>query len=156
MTHYEKQTFPILVYSADESRTPVYSSENAAGADLKSAEELVIPAGEHRLVKTGIKLVMPPGYVGLVHPRSGLALKHGITVLNTPGTIDSDYRGEIGVILYNTSERDFYVGFGDRIAQLVFQRYEEAKFYWGGVDVPKDADTERGDGGFGSTGIGEL
>jgi dUTP pyrophosphatase len=156
MTHYEKETFPILVYSAHEAQTPVYSSENAAGADLKAAEEIVIPAGEHRLVKTGIKLVMPPGYVGLVHPRSGLALKHGITVLNTPGTIDSDYRGEIGVILYNTSKMDFYVGFGDRIAQLVFQRYEEAKFYWGGVDVPKDADTERGDGGFGSTGIGEL
>jgi dUTP pyrophosphatase len=77
-------------------------------------------------------------------------------VLNTPGTIDSDYRGEIGVILYNTSKRDYAVVVGDRIAQLVFQRYVEANIFWGGKDVPKEANTERGDGGFGSTGIGEL
>jgi dUTP pyrophosphatase len=156
MTHYDKETLPLLVYTEDEALTPVYASEHAAGADLKAAEDIIIPAGEHRLVKTGIKLVMPPGLVGLVHPRSGLALKHGITVLNTPGTIDSDYRGEIGVILYNTSKRDYAVVVGDRIAQLVFQRYVEANIFWGGTDVPKEATTERGDGGFGSTGIGEL
>ena len=156
MTHYDKETLPLLAYTEDDSLIPVYASEYAAGADLKSNEEVIIPAGEHRLVKTGIKLVMPSGLVGLVHPRSGLALKHGITVLNAPGTVDSDYRGEIGVILYNTSKIDFPVAIGDRIAQVVFQRYVEAKIYWGGADVPKNATTERGDGGFGSTGIGEL
>lgn len=156
MTHYDKETFPLLVYTVDNALLPVYSSENAAGADLKAAEDIIIPAGEHRLVKTGIKVVMPTGFVGLIHPRSGLALKCGITVLNTPGTIDSDYRGEIGVILYNASKRDYAVGVGDRIAQLVFQRYVEATIYWGGADVPKEAETERGEGGFGSTGIGEI
>ncbi len=156
MTHYEKKQIPVAVYTHDSALMPRYSSESAAGADLKAAEDVIIPAGEHRLVKTGIKIVMPTGWVGLVHPRSGLALKHGITVLNTPGTIDSDYRGEIGVILYNTSERDFAVVVGDRIAQIVFQEYAEAAFMFSGVDVPNDEDTERGEGGFGSTGIGEL
>jgi dUTP pyrophosphatase len=156
MTNYEKQSTYVAVYTADSALAPVYSSADAAGADLKAAEDIIIPAGEHRLVKTGVKLVIPTGYVGLVHPRSGLALKHGITVLNTPGTIDSDYRGEIGVILYNTSKRDFAVVVGDRIAQIVFQRYAEARFLLNGVDIPNEETTERGDGGFGSTGIGEL
>lgn len=146
----------VQYYTSDKALLPVYSTEEAAGADLKSAEDVIVPAGDNRLVKTGLKVVMPKGYVGLIHPRSGLALKHGITVLNTPGTIDSDYRGEIGVILYNTSDRDFSVVVGDRIAQIVFQKYETATFIYGGVDVPKDEDTDRGEGGFGSTGIGEL
>jgi dUTP pyrophosphatase len=92
------------------------------------------------------------GYVGLVHPRSGLALKHGITVLNTPGTIDSGYRGEVGVILYNSTDSDFEVQIGDRIAQLVIQKYETGVF-----NIVESLDeTSRGDGGFGSTGVGEL
>jgi dUTP pyrophosphatase len=146
----------IFYYTHDTALKPVYSTDEAAGADLKSAEDVVIPSGKSALVKTGVKVVIPDGYVGLIHPRSGLALKHGITVLNTPGTIDSDYRGEIGVILHNTSDRDFSVVVGDRIAQIVFQSYVKAVFTHGGIDVPKDDDTDRGDRGFGSTGIGEL
>ena len=142
-------------YGEDSSAYPIYGTAGSAGADLKSSESVVVRAGQSKLVKTGIKLAIPEGVVGLIHPRSGLALKSGITVLNTPGTIDSDYRGEIGVILYNTSDEDFYVSVGDRIAQIVFQRFLPATFEYGGVDVPKDDETERGDGGFGSTGVGE-
>lgn len=143
----------IQYYTHDVALKPIYSSEEAAGADLKSAEDIIIPAGKSVLVKTGVKLVIPPEHVGLIHPRSGLALKYGITVLNTPGTIDSDYRGEIGVILYNTSDRDFSVVVGDRIAQIVFQRYEKVILTHGGAEIPMDEDTERGEGGFGSTGV---
>lgn len=153
---FDKEHFPLLVFTGDPALLPVYSSEYAAGADLKSAEDVIIPAGKSQLVKTGIKIGMPKGIVGLIHPRSGLALKHGITVLNTPGTIDSDYRGEIGVILYNTSDRDFSVVVGDRIAQIVFQHYLEAGIVHAGFEVPESESTERGEGGFGSTGIGEL
>jgi dUTP pyrophosphatase len=99
-------------------------------------------------VPTGIQIALPDGYVGLVHPRSGLAVKHGITVLNTPGTIDSGYRGEIQVILLNTSDQEFVFERGERIAQLVIQNYEEAKF----VEVDQLPGTERGEGGFGSSG----
>lgn len=152
---FDKEQFPLLAFTGDKALLPVYSSEQAAGADLKSAEDVIIPAGKSMLVKTGVKIAMPRGFVGLIHPRSGLALKHGITVLNTPGTIDSDYRGEIGVILYNTSDRDFSVVVGDRIAQIVFQRYLEAEVIWGGTEIPQEAETERGEGGFGSTGVGQ-
>ena len=128
---------------------PTYAREGDAGADLKSAEHVVIGSREHKLVKTGVSIALPDGYVGLVHPRSGLALKHGITVLNTPGTIDSGYRGEIGVILYNTGFEPFEVNVGDRIAQLVIQKFETAEFEL--VDVLNE--TERGEGGFGSSGV---
>ena len=153
---YEKNQIPVVIATEDTALTPVYSSECAAGADLRSSEDVIIPAGERVLVKTGVSVIIPNGYVGLIHPRSGLALKHGITVLNTPGTIDSDYRGEIGVILYNTSKQDFSVVVGDRIAQIVFQPYVEAKFINAGVELPKDTRTTRGVGGFGSTGVGGL
>jgi dUTP pyrophosphatase len=146
----EKKTVEIQIKLEDYLFEPVYSSEDAAGADLKSSESAIIPAGEHRLVKTGVRIKMPKGYVGLIHPRSGLALKHGITVLNAPGTIDADYTGEIGVILYNTSAVDFVVAHGDRIAQIVFQEYQEAKFKF--VDE-FDEESARGSDGFGSTGI---
>jgi dUTP pyrophosphatase len=99
-------------------------------------------------VPTGIQIALPDGYVGLVHPRSGLAVKHGITVLNTPGTIDSGYRGEIQVILMNTSDEEFVFERGERIAQLVIQNYEKAEF----VEVVQLPGTERGEGGFGSSG----
>jgi dUTP pyrophosphatase len=92
---------------------------------------------------------MPAGYVGLVHPRSGLAAKHGITVLNTPGTVDSGYRGELMVTLYNSSNEDFKIEAGDRIAQLVFQRYETARF----IPVTELPESSRGDSGFGSSGV---
>ena len=128
---------------------PTYANPGDAGADLRSAEDVVIGAHSHKLVKTGIKLEIPEGVVGLVHPRSGLALNYGITVLNAPGTIDSGYRGEIGVILYNTSHEVFQVNKGDRIAQLVFQKFDTADF----VAVDSVEDTERGAGGFGSSGV---
>jgi dUTP pyrophosphatase len=144
----------INCYSSDPSQVPVYGSRQSAGADLKASESVMIRAGERKLVKTGLKLVMPQDVVGLIHPRSGLAIKNGITVLNAPGTIDSDYRGEIAVILYNSSNEDYVVQQGDRIAQIVFQRYILAQLEYGGVDIPKEDETERGEGGFGSTGVG--
>jgi dUTP pyrophosphatase len=146
-----KSTYISIVVN-DPALLPTYAREGDAGADLRAAEDLIIPAGERALVKTGVKLALPDGVVALVHPRSGLALKHGVTVLNTPGTIDSGYRGEIGVILYNTSEQDFAVVTGDRIAQLVFQEYLTADF---SRESSLD-ETDRGEGGFGSTGIGEI
>lgn len=130
------------------TNVPTYATAGDAGADLVSAEDVRIPAHQRVLVKTGIKIAIPEGYVGLIHPRSGLALKHGITVLNTPGTIDAGYRGEIGVILLNTGALDFEVKAGDRIAQLVIQKVETAEF----EIVDALIDTDRGEGGFGSTG----
>jgi dUTP pyrophosphatase len=135
--------------SGSKDHMPVYAQPGDAGADLKSVESIYIPPLERLMVNTGVKLEIPEGYVGLIHPRSGLALKHGITVLNTPGTIDSGYRGEIGVILFNTSNKPFIINQGDRIAQLVIQKVETAEFEF--VDVLDN--TERGDGGFGSTGV---
>ena len=136
----------------DPKLVPVYANIGDAGADLVASQAAVVPAKGRILVKTGLKLALPMGYVGLVHPRSGLALKHGITVLNTPGTIDSGYRGEGGVILYNSTDSDFEVQIGDRIAQLVIQKYETGIFNI----VDSLGETSRGDGGFGSTGVGEL
>lgn len=136
----------------DPKLVPVYANIGDAGADLVSNEGAIVPARGRILVKTGLKLALPIGYVGLVHPRSGLALKHGITVLNTPGTIDSGYRGEVGVVLYNSTDADFEVKAGDRIAQLVIQKYETGAFNI----VDSLDETSRGEGGFGSTGIGEL
>ena len=128
---------------------PIYARDGDAGADLVANEAATIPAKGRALVKTGIKIAIPAGYVGLVHPRSGLALKSGITVLNTPGTIDAGYRGEIGVILFNTTSEDFDIAAGDRIAQLVIQHVSIASF-----EVVESLDeTTRGAGGFGSTGV---
>ena len=128
---------------------PSYARDGDAGADLTASAYALIPAGGRVLVKTGIKIAIPYGYVGLVHPRSGLALKHGITVLNTPGTIDSGYRGEVGVILYNSGDEHFIVNAGDRIAQLVIQKVSTVEFNT--VDALTESD--RGEGGFGSTGV---
>ena len=133
---------------AEPGFEPVYAKPGDAGADLKSTEDLVVPAGGRQLVKTGIKIAMPDGYVGLVHPRSGLAAKHGITVLNTPGTVDAGYRGEIMVTLLNTSNEPFEVRRGDRIAQLLFQRVDRADL----IAVSELPESARGDGGFGSSG----
>lgn len=141
----------ITISVDDESLLPVYASEGDAGCDLRSAKWYMIAPGKRVLVKTGVRLSLPAGIVALVHPRSGLALKSGITVLNAPGTIDSGYRGEVGVILYNASDYDFAIEPGDRIAQLVFQHHLTATF-----DVVKNEEldeTERGEGGFGSTGV---
>lgn len=133
---------------AEEGFLPTYSNPGDAGADLKSTQDIVIPARGRALVTTGVKIALPNGFVALVHPRSGLAAKHGITVLNTPGTVDAGYRGEIMVTLYNTSDEDFSVARGDRIAQLVIQQVEKANF----VSVSELPESERGSRGFGSTG----
>ena len=139
--------FEVLIV-AQTGFEPSYAKPGDAGADLRSTQDLVLKAGERALVPTGIKIAMPDGYVGLVHPRSGLAVKHGVTVLNAPGTIDAGYRGEIMVPLFNTSKEDFEIANGDRIAQLVFQKVEIARF----VAVQELPESSRGETGFGSSG----
>ena len=129
---------------------PRYQTEHSAGVDLYAAVEgeTVIAAGSWSLIPTGIALAIPEGYEGQVRPRSGLALKHGIGMLNGPGTIDADYRGEIGIILFNFSNVPFTVRRGDRIAQLVFAKLEKARF----ESAASLSGTARGAGGFGHTG----
>lgn len=129
---------------------PEYAHEGDAGCDLRSRIDQTIPPGERALIPTGISIAIPSGYGGFVQPRSGLALKHGISIVNTPGLIDSKYRGEIGVILINTDKSEpFEVKKGDKIAQLVIQKIESVKF-----NVVDELDeTVRGSGGFGSTGV---
>lgn len=129
---------------------PVYAREGDAGADLLAREAARLPPGGGRaLVPTGLALAIPPGYAGFVQPRSGLALRHGVTCLNTPGLIDSGYRGELKVLLVNTDPRQaFEVQRGDRIAQLVIMAVEQARF----AVVPKLPRSPRGTGGFGHTG----
>lgn len=130
--------------------TPAYATEQSAGVDLKAniAEPVELGSLERKLIPTGLRIALPKGYEAQVRPRSGFALKHGITVLNTPGTIDADYRGEIGVILVNLSKDSFTVNPGERIAQMVIARHETVE--WEEVDSLDD--TARGGGGFGSTG----
>lgn len=129
---------------------PAHAKAGDAGVDLRASVDVTLAAGGGRaLVATGLSIAIPDGYAGFVQPRSGLALKHGVTVLNTPGLIDSGYRGELKVLLINTDpETDFEVVRGERIAQLVIQAYEQVNF----VEVDALPDSERGLGGFGSTG----
>jgi dUTP pyrophosphatase len=131
---------------------PAYETTGSAGMDLRAAvpadEPLTLEPGARALVKTGLKIALEPGYEAQVRPRSGLALKHGITCLNSPGTVDSDYRGEVGVILINHGQEPFVIQRGERIAQLVIARYEQAAM----VEVEALDETARGAGGFGSTG----
>ena len=132
-----------------ELPAPSYAHPGDAGADIHSAVEVTLQPGERALVPTGIALALPEGFVALVHPRSGLAAKHGISIVNAPGTIDAGYRGEVKVCLVNTdTDEPFTVRRGDRIAQLVIQRFETAAF----VEVVDLPDSVRGDGGYGSTG----
>ena len=127
---------------------PAYATEHAAGLDVVAAEAITLAPGARHAVATGFAIAIPHGYEVQVRPRSGLALKHGITCLNTPGTIDSDYRGEVKVILANLGEQPFEVIRGERIAQLVPAPVIKARF----IEVDALSDTERGGGGFGSTG----
>lgn len=127
---------------------PAYATDGAAGMDVLAAEDATIAPGQRHAVATGLSVAIPTGYEIQVRPRSGLALKHGITVPNTPGTIDSDYRGELKVILINHGAEDFAIARGDRVAQLVLAPVTQAT--WNEVD--KLDDTARGTGGFGSTG----
>jgi len=140
----------ILVTKLDNDAViPTYAKPGDAGADLYSISDLVLSPGERALVRTGIAIALPNGYVGLVHPRSGLGLKNGISVVNTPGTIDAGYRGEIGVVLINHDlHESFQVKKGDRIAQLVIQKVENAQFKM----VDQLPESERSTGGYGSTG----
>ncbi len=131
---------------------PSFESPGAAGADVRAClpdGPVIIKSGEAKLIATGIAVEIPSGYEIQVRPRSGLALKKGITVLNTPGTIDSDYRGQVGVVLINHSKNDFTVNNGDRIAQFVFAKVESVRY----EVVTSLSETERGSGGYGSTGV---
>jgi dUTP pyrophosphatase len=128
---------------------PAYAHPSDAGMDVRSVEELAIAPGKRALVRTGLVMMLPPLYEAQVRPRSGLALKHGITVLNTPGTIDSGYRGEVGVVLINLGQEEFKVAKGDKIAQLVIAPVTQPE-----IAEAFDVDeTDRGEGGFGSTGV---
>lgn len=133
-----------------ELPAPAYAKPGDAGADLRSRVDFELEPGERALVPTGVAIALPEGYVGLVHPRSGLATKNGITIVNAPGTVDSGYRGELMVTLLNTDKtKSFHVQRGDRIAQLIIQKYEHATF----TVVDELEQTERGSSGFGSSGI---
>ncbi|SPN79156.1 Deoxyuridine 5'-triphosphate nucleotidohydrolase [Brazilian cedratvirus IHUMI] len=134
------------------SLLPTYATAGSAGCDLSAAltEKVVLSPGERKLIPTGCKIILPPGFEAQVRSRSGLALKHGVAVLNSPGTIDSDYRGEIGVILINHGQEDFTVEPGMKIAQLVVANYVRVEWIPGKVEKESSA---RGEGGFGSTGL---
>ncbi|MCL1786538.1 MAG: dUTP diphosphatase [Defluviitaleaceae bacterium] len=140
-----------LVVKTDDAKDlplPSRQTPQSAGLDLYANVNTVIKKGERALVPTGIRVALPFGYEAQVRPRSGLALKHGVTVLNAPGTVDADYRGEVGVILVNWGQEDFAVARGDRIAQMVIAKVEMVEF----AEVDVLPDTLRGDGGYGSTG----
>lgn len=141
----------VKIINQSKHPLPQYETAFSAGMDVRANidSQIVLKPLERVLVKTGLFLELPQGYECQVRPRSGLALKKGITVLNSPGTIDADYRGEVGVILVNLSNEDFIIEDGERIAQLVFAKYKQAKF----KVVESLSETERGEGGFGSTGV---
>ncbi len=143
----------VLVERKEGSGLPEYGSIEAAGADLKAflpdAPVTLASKGGRAIIPTGLIVEIPSGYEGQVRPRSGLAAKYGVTVLNSPGTIDSDYRGEVGVILINHGEEDFVINNGDRIAQLIIAPVIKAQY----IPTHSTSDTHRGSGGFGSTGV---
>tara|TARA_R110001592_G_scaffold4657_2_gene26055 strand:- start:2795 stop:3226 length:432 start_codon:yes stop_codon:yes gene_type:complete len=141
----------VQIINKSKHVTPNYETEGSAGMDLRAniEEAITLKPLERTIVKTGLFIALPIGFEAQVRPRSGLAAKKGITVLNSPGTIDADYRGEIGVILVNLSNDDFVINDGERVAQLVIAKHERVK--WEEVEVLSE--TKRGSGGFGSTGV---
>lgn len=141
----------IKVVNKGRQQLPAYATSQSAGMDLRANIDapITLRPMERRIIPTGLYIALPPGFEAQVRPRSGLALKHGITVLNSPGTIDADYRGEIGVLLVNLSAEDFTVTEGERIAQMVIARHEQGEF----VQVDELDETERGAGGYGHTGV---
>lgn len=141
----------IRIINRGSQQLPAYATPQSAGMDLRANIEgpITLRPLERRIVPTGLYIALPEGYEAQVRPRSGLALKHGITVLNSPGTIDSDYRGEIGVLLINLSDTPFVINVGERIAQMVVARHEQAEL----IEVEELDDTERGAGGYGHTGV---
>lgn len=140
----------INIINSSSNNTPSFATKGSAGADLRAflEESLILKPLERKLIPTGLKMEIPQGYEVQIRPRSGLAYKHGITVLNSPGTIDSDYRGDVGVLLINLSSADFVVNNGDRIAQMIVAKHEIPEF----INHIKLTESSRGDGGFGSTG----
>ncbi|MCR4958366.1 MAG: dUTP diphosphatase [Prevotella sp.] len=141
----------IQIVNRSRHPLPAYATQLSAGMDLRAdtQEPIVLQPMERRLIPTGLYIALPPGYEAQVRPRSGLALKRGITVLNAPGTIDADYRGEVGVLLINLSQEPFTVNDGERIAQMVVARHEQAEL----VEVESLDETQRGAGGYGHTGL---
>ncbi len=141
----------VNIVNTGRQQLPAYATEQSAGMDIRANIDspIVLHPMERKLIPTGLRIAIPAGYECQVRPRSGLALKHGITVLNSPGTIDADYRGELGVLLVNLSNEDFVINDGERIAQLVFAKHEQCVF----VEVETLDETERGDGGYGHTGV---
>lgn len=141
----------VKVVNKGHQPLPQYATPQSAGMDLRANldEPVILNPLERRLIPTGLHIALPAGYEAQVRPRSGLALKKGITVLNSPGTIDADYRGEIGVLLINLSQEPFVVNDGERIAQMVIARHEQGDF----LEVEVLDETERGEGGYGHTGV---
>ena len=141
----------IEIINNSQHDLPEYATSQSAGLDLRAnlTESITLKPLERRLIPTGLHIALPEGYEAQVRPRSGLAYKKGVTVLNAPGTIDADYRGDIGVILINMSNEDFIVENGERIAQLVIAKYDQAEW----IQVKELSETNRGEGGFGSTGV---
>lgn len=141
----------VKIINKSDNQLPAYETVNSAGMDLRAylpEGPIVLKPMQRTLVPTGLFMEIPEGYEGQVRPRSGLAIKHGITVLNTPGTIDADYRGEVKIILVNLSDTDFVINSGERVAQIVFAKCEQMEV----VNVETLSETERGEGGFGHTG----
>ena len=140
----------IKIVNSSNNKTPCLSTQGAAGADLRAfiENEIILRPMERKLVSTGLKMEIPFGYEVQIRPRSGLAFKNGITVINSPGTIDSDYRGEIGILLVNLSNENFEINNGDRIAQMVLSKYEVPNF----IETSEISFSHRGEDGFGSTG----
>lgn len=140
----------LRIVNTSNNELPIYATKGSAGMDLRAnlQEDVVIAPGERKLISTGLKISLPVGYEAQIRPRSGLALKKGVTVLNSPGTVDSDYIGDIGVILINHGEESLTISNGDRIAQMVIAKHETVEF----EQVESLDETERGAGGFGSTG----
>ena len=141
----------VKLINKSNNPNPSYETEGSAGVDLRAftEEDVVIKPMERKMIHTGLYMQIPEGYEGSVRPRSGLAIKKGITIINTPGVVDEDFRGEICVLLVNLSDEDFVIQNGDRIAQMLFKPVERAIF----AEVRELDETERGDGGFGHTGI---
>lgn len=146
----ENKKIGVQIINRSHHDLPTYATEASAGMDLRAnlTEPVILQPGERKLIPTGLFIALPVGYEAQVRPRSGLALKHGVTVLNSPGTIDADYRGEIGVVLINHAKEPFEIADGERIAQMVVARHEQVM--WQTVETLDD--TARGAGGFGHTG----
>ena len=141
----------INVVNRGHQQLPAYATPQSAGMDLRAniEEPIIIKPLERKLIGTGLHIALPEGYEAQIRPRSGLALKHGITVLNSPGTVDADYRGEVMVLLVNLSDKDFVVNDGERIAQMVIAKHDQGDF----IEVEVLDETERGEGGYGHTGV---